>query len=239
MTWSFDKDAVGERVTDHCLALATLAALAYPGVAQYLRLPLLLLHIASALGVVLVVIVAALAIYDFRDRRLSAAHGIEHATIALLMRLSVPMLSGSSAPGHFTVRIPREFVLHLWRERIQDAAKRAVEQIAAGDTQLAYTADCGTTWIAKRAVLCICIFAFSGFALLVDAPPHVGLLAVAAAVWCAGTLGHVVGIAVQRGLTVGTDWASVSIGDVDVSEGEGTFDFRVHVEIAPRPRSGA
>jgi len=59
-----------------------------------------------------------------------------------------------------------EFVLHLWRERIQDAAKRAVEQIAAGDTQLAYTADCGTTWIARRAVLCICIFAFSGFALL-------------------------------------------------------------------------
>ncbi|HEX5060931.1 MAG TPA: DUF6391 domain-containing protein [Kofleriaceae bacterium] len=187
----------------------------------------------------LVVTVVIVWIIDGRDRRLGISHGIEHATIALLERLIRFGLGGFATPDSFVVRIPRESVHLLWRERVRDAAQRAIDQLAAGDRQLAYTPDCSTNWFAERAILCVCVFAFCAFAYVVSAPPHVGVLAVATAIWFARALGHVLGIALQWWVTVHTRWASVRIVDVEVGEGKddhaGTYEFRVRLDIVPRP----
>ena len=171
--WQGPRESATEWLTDHWLELATLGALAYPSLTGYLKLPLLLLLIASALSAVLVVTVVIVWIIESRDRRLGISHGIEHATIALLERLVGFSLSGLSTHDSFVVRIARESVHLLWCERVRDAAQRAIDQLAAGDRQLAYTPDCGTNRCAEDAMLCVCVFAFCAFAYVVGAPPHV------------------------------------------------------------------
>ena len=75
--------------------------------------------------------------------RIRQNHAIEHATIAVLGRRhdQVGRLGGSAKPDGFLVYGP------ITAERIEDAAKEAVERLRAGQSQLAVSPFCGTNFL--------------------------------------------------------------------------------------------
>jgi Domain of unknown function (DUF6391) len=143
-------------------------------------------------------------------------HGLEHATIAILVARGLDVVRGSSRAGWFSVVAERgDHTARDLETMVRESAEDAIRRIRAGEHALAYSDDCG----ARVMIGELCGPLLAGMIALVGslwlAPWIAIVLAVAFAAIVRGLAGPLA-IAMQRWRTVSTDFADAVVSGVDV-----------------------
>ena len=218
----------------HGLVLLTFAALAFPGAAEYLRIPLYILFGIAALLCILSVHLAWWIIDVRNDVHTRISHAIEHAALAVLENDRVGNWGGNANRDHFIIRIPGKTDVEHLRTPIRQATEHAIRRLELGDTELAITPLCGTVSNIKGVIVTALITA-SAIPLLLGGPACASILALLYAVRTAAEVSQFLGIEAQRRFTITTEFESVRTVDVTVGETkDDAVHMRVGLEIVPR-----
>ena len=213
--------------------LFTLAALAYPGAAVYLRWPLLLVHAYGVVALIVALVGAYWIIEVRRDTRTRIVHGLEHATLRVLEGVA-PGAGGRSLTDRFIVNLQRDTDVELWRFRVDDAARIAIARVQAGETELAYSELCSTRRCVSDVLLGVALTA-SGVFTLFGVSTAVAILGLFLAVQLWRCCEHALGILAQRWFTVTAAFKSAEVVNVFVGEGDdGALQMVVQLDVVPR-----
>ncbi|MBX3162813.1 MAG: hypothetical protein KF773_43020 [Deltaproteobacteria bacterium] len=223
---------------------AAVLVLAAPAVCAYLRWPMLALY-ALVSGAFVMMWRRNPWIYQIASDPLTRiAHGLEHATIAVLEEDRLPVAHGfTHGTNRFMVALEGDHA-HRTAE-IADAAARAIRRIRAGERALAYHRGCGTSSVVAAATLWLA-FATSAFGAVLlggTAPIFYAISLVAVRMWIAWR--EPLGLLAQRLYTVSTDFGSAEpvavralarVGGWEAPSDETWFEVLVRVE--PRASAG-
>jgi hypothetical protein len=146
------------------------------------------------------------------DRDTRVAHGLEHATIAVLERQGAAVRHGfTPGPDRFVVALEAgsDDIIEIVRE----AAIKGMRRARWGQ-RLIYTEGCGTNELVSSVMVWLGVVSSSVIALAIGAPLSVAfaLGLIALRIWAAITTP--LGLAVQQWLTVTPVFASGSVVDV-------------------------
>src|SRR5262245_18206697 len=121
------------------LILQAMFALLTPEAFPYLATWLLVAPLAGLPWVAVVVIVSPDLRALARNRRTRLLHGLEHATINLMLERGFPVRSGCTHDGEFTIEIEHDG--RSWDRllEIRDLARDAIIRIVRGERDLAYS----------------------------------------------------------------------------------------------------
>ncbi len=166
-----------------------------------------------------------------KNREVRVMHGIEHATIAVLLERGFDISEGETGEYGFVIGCSRPAPRLPSARQVRSATSAAAKRIRGGETDLAYALGCGTSWLVSSTLVAL--------ALLVLAP-----LAFWAKVGFA-TLGLLYGIALvlfllyadrlgllaQKHLTVSTKFDRVRVKGVSGVWEKGHRRFFVHLRV--------
>lgn len=216
------------------------AALAVPAVGEFLRWPLFVLYIDLSFGLFRTLRSDLPWIKRvFQDPATRIAHGLEHATIAVLSAEGMPVIHGA-AHGRDRFFIAMEAECGCTPEAVREAASSAIRRILDGERSLAYHPGCGTS----RAVSAVTMWSVYATSLLVTlvtrgaAPVFLAVSVLVFRIWLA--CDTALGLVAQRLFTVSTDFTSGHVVDARVMPGttwaatlirEGEVGFEVVVDI--------
>lgn len=143
------------------------------------------------------------------DRDTRVAHGLEHATIAVLQGHGAPVRHGFT-PGADRFVVALEATHGTAVEVVREAAIKALRRVRRGQ-RLLYTEGCGTNELVSSVMVWLGIVSSSVIALAIGAPLAVSfaLGLIALRVWAAITTP--LGLAIQQWLTVTPIFASGSV----------------------------
>jgi hypothetical protein len=197
------------------LALDSLAviALAFPAAALYLRWPLLALYALLSVALFKKLRTHSWIWRIVHDPATRIAHGLEHATIAVLLEQGVPVIHG------FTHKRDR-FVVALSADQacasaaVAEAAASAIRRIHEGEHALAYQPGCGTSDAVTAVSLWVVYVASVVFTFVLggSAPIFVAVSIIVFRIWLACETA--LGLLAQRLYTVSTAFTSASVFDV-------------------------
>lgn len=226
------------------LDIAFVQALVFPETCSYLRWVMLGAY------VLLSVLLARRLLRDrwvfrlVRDTRTRIAHGLEHATLTLLVARDLPVHEGFTH-GHdrfvAVLEAGHEYALPL----VRVSARRAISRIRSGQRVLAYHRGCGTSQLVFATTLWFVLFASALLTVTFGASVQIcfALWVIAIRLWAAAV--EPLGLVAQRLFTVSTDFAAASVVDVRlVSKAAGRTRpddktwFEVVVEITPADAVG-
>jgi hypothetical protein len=125
------------------LDVLVVLALALPEVCAYLRWPLLGLYGVLSWALFRTLSANRWIVDIVRDRDWRIAHGLEHATIAVLAEDGLPVDRGYAHGRDRFFVVVRGQGHHV--AAIRDAAERAIRRMQAGEHSLAYQPGCGTS----------------------------------------------------------------------------------------------
>ena len=219
------------------VGLALLAVLALDRVGRIAVVPILLAGVVGALGLVVAVVASFGELRAFaRDRTNRVIHGLEHATIKLLLGDGRAALGGLTHDGFFEVTIANDGRASI--TAVRTAVRRAIKRIRAGEDGLAYDPRCGTSRLVALTVSAVIILAGTLIGVLADVDGGViaaSTIAAAAIGWLAS---RPLGLAAQRAWTVSTRFRRARIARITrtiTGDGAGAI-FLVHLVIDTRPR---
>ncbi len=221
------------------LVVQTLFALFDPGAFPYLAH---LLVIAQVLGLVVIawIVIVSRDVRSLFDQRTRIIHGLEHATIAVLAERGIPVRSGITHTGEFHLSLEHDGRIWQRSAEIRIAARDAIVRVMSGEHALAYTPQCGTSYLVAICLYAIAIAVAGLTAFVLGAPLGITWAVTVAAALAARALARRAGMAAQRWLTVSTDIASARVTDMDCrpsSDGDRLLVV-VAVEVTPRARTG-
>lgn len=193
--------------------------------------PLLLVPVAMSgifLGWVFAAIPEILALA--RDQRTRVIHGLEHATIAVLGERGIASPWGSTREREFDVCVEKG--KDATPSAIRNACDTAISRVRAGETALAYTPKCGSTWLMLFALTAAMNLLLGGAGLLLQLSP-LTLLALVGLVICGVIFGfEPLGLYFQRRWTVATDFKRARITRVVRRESDdSTVTFEVSLAV--------
>jgi hypothetical protein len=166
-----------------------------------------------------------------RDRHARIAHGLEHATIAILRAQNIAVSEGGSRTDRFFVVLPEPTSSNA----IKKAARSAIARITAGETGLAYAPKCGTSRILGRAVAGLVIVGV-GITGWVYGIPHGVVFALSVmAVVLGRSVAAPLGMLGQRWWTVSTAFTAARIASVTRHIDDTTRRTRFEVTLAITP----
>src|SRR5205085_2771276 len=141
-----------------------------PDAFPYLKMWLVLAQIAAVAVVLLMLVLAPDVRALARDKRTRILHGLEHATINLLLERGFPVRSGCTYDGEFVIRIDHDG--RTWNRftELRDAPTEAVIRVVRGEYALAYTPQCGTSWLVGYCLLALAIVASGATGLALAVP---------------------------------------------------------------------
>lgn len=221
------------------LVVQTVLALIDPDGYPYLAPMLVVLQIGGLAIVALIVLMSrdVRSVFDHRTRIL---HGLEHATIAILLERRMPVLSGVTHRGQFLIVIDNNGRTWEREAEIGDAAREAIRRVMAGEHALAYTIHCGTSYLVAIALFAFAVVGAGLGAGLLGAPVGIMWAVTVGAALVARTIARRTGLAVQRWLTVSTDLAHGTVINVErsvTSDGD-RIHAVVSIDVTPRAREG-
>ena len=170
-----------------------------------------------------------------RDRTTRIIHGLEHATIRILLDEGSIVYGGLTHTGFFEIHLHREGKEEHQAATVRAAVKAAVRRIRAGERGLAYHPQCGTSLLVAVTVLALMALSSAAIGLFVDLRPQT-LLAVGGAYVGVLLVGvRPLGWLAQRFLTVSTSFRSARVLRVVRSierDGDGAcFDVYFNVRL--------
>ncbi len=217
----------------------TVFALVDPHAFPYLA-PILLVAQLGALAVVLFVAFASREIRTLIDHRTRIVHGLEHATIKILLDRGVPVNGGITHHRQFVLSIANNGTTWDQFPEIESAAREAIQRVMAGEHELAYTPRCGTSFLVARCLFCVAVVVAGLGAWAFGAPLGIMWAATVGAALSAGAVARPAGLAVQRWLTVSTDLASGAVTNVErtVTSSGDWLHVTVSLDVEPRATLG-
>ncbi len=193
---------------------AAVLALAFPGVlpvrwillAAYVQMSYVFLRQCSEQRWILRIV---------KDRHTRVAHGLEHATLAVLAEDGLPVVHGFTlAPNHYVVALEGRSEHEV--EKVRAAAESAVRRVGAGERELCYQPGCGTSELVTTFTFWL-VMVMSGYAsraLGASSEVTFALTIMLGHLWYA--LAQPLGLLAQRLFTVDTNFSSARITDVQV-----------------------
>jgi hypothetical protein len=187
-------------------------ALAFPALCTYLRWPVLGIYVLISWALFRMVIDNLWIVTIVRDRATRIAHGLEHATIAVLSEEGFPTLHG------FTHGRDR-FVVALGeggegkRDAVQQATAKAIRRILDGERSLAYHSGCGTSEVVFAVSLWLVYMSCVLLSFLVGGavPIFFAFSVIVFRIWLACETA--LGLLAQRLFTVSTAFATGAVVD--------------------------
>lgn len=215
--------------------LAVLAPDAFP----YLGTWLVIAQLASVIVVLLALALAREVRALARDKRTRILHGLEHATINLLLPRGFPVRSGCTYDGEFEIRLDHDGRSWDRLVEIRDAARDAIVRISRGESALAYSPLCGTSWLVGYCLLALAVVTSGAVALLLGAPVGITFAATVAAGFAARAIKRPLGLWVQRHLTVSTDLLVATVKEVErrASADGNTMIVTIAIDVTPKHRA--
>jgi hypothetical protein len=215
--------------------LALLAPHAFP----YLALWLFVVQLASLAIVVMVVALSPELRALARDKRTRILHGLEHATVNLMLERGFPVYYGCTYDDFFVLHIHHDG--RSWKRifEIRDLARDAIVRIMRGERELAYSPMCGTSWLVGYCLLALAIVGCGLGARILDVPTGITFAASVAAGLGALALKRPLGLWVQRHLSVSTDLLVAKLKDIQpsVSANGNTMVVTIAIDVTPKPRA--
>lgn len=222
------------------VVVQAILALVMPDAFPYLKTWLVLAQIAAVVVVLLTFALARDIRALARDKCTRILHGLEHATINLLLERGFPVRSGCTYDGEFVIRIDHDG--RSWDRfiEIRDTARDAIIRIVSGEHALAYSAHCGTSWLVGFCLLALAIVASGATALALSVPTGIAFAGTAAAILIARAAKRPLGLWVQHWLTVSTDLLVASVKDMDraVTPDGNTMLVTIAMDVKPRATKG-
>jgi Domain of unknown function (DUF6391) len=163
----------------------------------------------------------------FEDRRVRVTHGLEHACLAILREGGHETYGGRTSEGQFVVGIDTETSARV----VERAAREAIRRFAVGDTNLAYSAQCGTSAVVARFLFAVVIVGstIAGICFGVGAGP--AFMAAAILGVFAQLIEKPLGLLAQRALTVSTQFTTARVGDITPGALDGEMAFTVPITV--------
>lgn len=143
------------------------------------------------------------------DRATCVVHGLEHATVNILLADGAPALGGETHAGGFVIELRNDGTVRP--DAVERAAHDAIRRVHTGERALAYSPRCGTSVLVALLLLAIIVVGGSvlGFVLGASAGAiAAAVVAVALLTWPAA---RPLGLLAQRTLTVSTTFASATV----------------------------
>jgi len=219
-----------KRIFPSLLLDASLAlALAFPRVCTYLKWPFLGSYLLFTWLLYKELLQNGWILTIVRDPAMRVAHGLEHATLAVLLEDGMPALHGfTHGRDRFVVALEARYGHDV--AAIQDAAVQAIRRIREGERALAYQPGCGTSQIVSMASLWLVGTASPLLALALGGASSIlfatGLLVFRLWLACKTSLG----LLAQRRFTVSTDFTSATVVNVRETRMRATL-VRPHNEV--------
>jgi hypothetical protein len=221
------------------LVLQAILALLAPDAFPYLAAWLFIVQLAGLGVVVLAVMLSPDLRALARNKRTRILHGLEHATINLMLQRGFPVRSGCTYDGEFVIRIDHDG--RSWNRllEIRDIARDAIIRIVRGERELAYTPECGTSWLVGYCLLALAIVGSGLVGRMLGAPVGVVFAASVGAAICARAVKRPLGLWVQRHVSVSTDVLVASIKDMQpsVSSDGNTMIVTIAMDVTPKIRA--
>ena len=238
-THTLSLDAMVRWMLGAALVVQAVLALLAPDAFPYLRAWLLVVQVVSVVVVLLALALAREVRVLARDKRTRILHGLEHATFNLLVPRGFPVRSGHTYDGEFELRIDHDGKSWDRLLEIRDAAREAIVRIASGETVLAYSPLCGTSWLVGYCLLALAVVTSGGVALLLGAPTGITFAATVAAGFAARAIKRPLGLWVQRHLTVSTDLLAATVKEVErrASPDGNTMIVTIAIDVTPKHRA--
>jgi hypothetical protein len=190
-------------------------ALVFPQLAAYLRWPFFAAYAALTYVMLENLSDKQWVFTIIRDGRTRIAHGLEHATIAVLAELGHPVLGGFTHWNNRFVIVLEAGHAHR-TAAVADAAASAIRRIRRGEQSLAYHPGCGMSKVVAGLSLWLFCVSSAVFSLAIGASSAIffAISALAFRFWL--TSSTVLGLLAQRWFTVSTAFSVARV--VDVSE---------------------
>ncbi|HKD41784.1 MAG TPA: DUF6391 domain-containing protein [Myxococcaceae bacterium] len=174
------------------------------------------------------------------DRRTRIIHGIEHATVVVLLRRGFQVTHGQTDKGFFKVwlksdrREGKRTPASGATEAVRRACLKAIERLRRERWSLAIHKKCGTTWMVLFFLSALAAISAVAIGLFMNLPPKV-LLAVAGALVLALAAGaRPLGYLVQRTMTIGVDFHRTTVRRIIRRiEDTGAVCYYVHLDVEP------
>ena len=185
---------------------------AFPGASTYLRWPLLALYALLSWALFRRLTRSGWILTIIRDRRTRIAHGLEHATIAVLQKAGVSVVHGfTHERDRFVVALAAGQELRLLA--VHEAAADSIRRIRDGERSLAYHPDCGTTAVVVAVTFWLVYVSSLLFSFVIGGSVAL-FFAVSLIVFRLGIAWAIpLGLLAQRLFTVSTDFTSASVVD--------------------------
>jgi len=218
------------------LAVQVVLAVLDPWGFPYLRGVTIVIQLVALRSLAKLAFAPASLIELARDRRARIVHGFEHATIAILRAAGAEVSEGLSVTRGFTIQLPHRNGAYERLGMVEAAANAAIERIDAGETRLAYSTKCGTSWLVSDAVISLAIVGM-GIAALVHGIPHgITFAATVVAIVLAHRAAVPLGLLAQRAWTVSTAFTAARVLGVTrtVAANGKHVGYDVAIEVVPR-----
>jgi len=218
------------------LSVQVVLAVLDPWGFPYLRGVTILIQLVALRSLAKLMFAPASFIEFARDRRARIVHGFEHATIAILRAAGVEVSEGVSVARGFALQLPHKNGAYERLGMVEAAANAAIERIDAGETRLAYSTQCGTSWLVSDAVISLAIVGM-GIAALVHGIPHgITFAATVVAIFLAHRAAVPLGLLAQRAWTVSTSFTAARVLSVTrtVAANGKHVGYDVAIEVVPR-----
>lgn len=204
-------------------------ALAFPDACTYLRWPFLGCYLLLTWRVYKELVQHPWFLAIARDPAMRVAHGLEHATLAVLLEDGMPALHGFTyTRNRFVVALEARYGREV--AAVREAAVRAIRRIREGERALAYQPGCSTSQLVSMVSLwlvgAICpllALALGGASSVFFA---IGLIVFRLWLACETSLG----LLAQRLFTVSTDFTSATVVNVRETRMRATL-VRPHDEV--------
>jgi hypothetical protein len=232
--------SVAWRVFAIGFALQAVLGLLAPEAFPYLGAWLVIGQLAAVV-IVGAIAVATPAIRDLaRDRRTRILHGLEHATITLLLERGFAVRSGYTYDGEFIVDLAHDGRSWDRLDEVRAAVASAIRRVAGGEHALAYSDQCGTSMVVGSLLLGLAIVGAGIAGLVLGMPANVAFAITVGACFAARAIRRPLGLWAQRWLTVSTALHSASIRAIDqrVASNGDTMRITVALDVVPRERTG-
>jgi len=214
------------------IATQAVFAVIWPHDFPYLRPLLLIVQLAAFAGSI--VLIAAMpvmrALIDVRTR---IRHGLEHATIAVLQERGARVSRGMTYTRSFDLVLRGD--RHLTVADIRDAATTAIDRVAAGERELVYSPQCGTSQVIGLLGTSVAVAIVGIIAAVHDVPPGYTFAGTILALALARRAAVPLGLWAQRAWTVEAHFASATVRDVarEVGATGAWVQFEVVVDVEP------
>jgi uncharacterized protein DUF6391 len=221
-----------------CVLLSVQVVLAVldPWGFPYLRGVTIVIQLVALRSLVKLVFAPAAFIELARDRRARIVHGFEHATIAILRAAGVEVSEGLSVARGFSIQLPHRDGAYERFAEVEAAARAAIERIGAGETRLAYSTKCGTSWLVADVVVSLAIVGLGIAALVHGIAPGITFAATVVTIVLAQRAAVPLGLLAQRAWTVSTAFTAARVLSVTrtVAANGRRVGYDVAIEAVPR-----